>query len=63
MKITQEVRNYANGLEKEGIDISDANAIEVKMIDIEAGMRAKSEEFKASGAEIYQQVNATKDVV
>ncbi|USE37395.1 phosphomethylpyrimidine synthase ThiC [Endozoicomonas sp. SCSIO W0465] len=63
MKITREVRDYANGLEKEGVDISDANAIEMKMIDIEAGMRAKSEEFKSSGAEIYQQVNANQGVV
>lgn len=63
MKITREVRDYAKGLEKEGVDISDANAIEIKMVDIEAGMRAKSEEFKSSGAEIYQRVGTGEGVV
>ncbi len=56
MKITQEVRDYANDLQLQGVDINDAQAIEVKMIDVEAEMKAKSDEFKASGSEIYQQV-------
>lgn len=56
MKITQEVRDYAKGLESQGIDTLDANAIEIKMIDVAAEMQAKSEEFKAAGSEIYQKV-------
>lgn len=56
MKITQEVRDYAKDLESQGVDISDANAIEIKMIDVEAEMKAKSEEFKSAGSEIYQKV-------
>ncbi|MCF6457565.1 phosphomethylpyrimidine synthase ThiC [Pseudoalteromonas sp. MMG023] len=56
MKITQEVRDYAKDLENQGVDISDANAIEIKMIDVEAEMKAKSEEFKSAGSEIYQKV-------
>ncbi|KGI80167.1 phosphomethylpyrimidine synthase [Actinopolyspora erythraea] len=41
MKITQDVRDYA---EKHGLDSVDA---------IEAGMREKAEEFTASGGEVY----------
>jgi phosphomethylpyrimidine synthase len=56
MKITQEVRDYAKDLETQGVDISDASAIEIKMIDVAAEMQAKSDEFKAAGSEIYQKV-------
>ncbi|KZN64066.1 phosphomethylpyrimidine synthase ThiC [Pseudoalteromonas luteoviolacea] len=54
MKITQDVRDYAKELEARGIDPNNVgDAIEIKMIDVEAEMKAKSEEFKSSGSEIY----------
>ncbi|WP_247659568.1 phosphomethylpyrimidine synthase ThiC [Pseudoalteromonas sp. MMG006] len=54
MKISQEVRDYAKDLEVNGIDPNNAGeAIEIKMIDVEAQMKAKSEEFKQTGSEIY----------
>ncbi|KZN31560.1 phosphomethylpyrimidine synthase ThiC [Pseudoalteromonas luteoviolacea] len=54
MKITQDVRDYAKELEAQGIDPNNVgDAIEIKMIDVEAEMKAKSEEFKSSGSEIY----------
>ncbi|KPZ51678.1 MULTISPECIES: phosphomethylpyrimidine synthase ThiC [unclassified Pseudoalteromonas] len=54
MKITQEVRDYAKDLESRGIDPNNVgDAIEIKMVDVEAQMKAKSEEFKQSGSEIY----------
>ncbi|CAH9063953.1 Phosphomethylpyrimidine synthase [Pseudoalteromonas haloplanktis] len=54
MKITQEVRDYAKDLEARGIDPNNVGeAIEIKMVDVEAEMKAKSEEFKQTGSEIY----------
>ncbi|WP_301003348.1 phosphomethylpyrimidine synthase ThiC [Pseudoalteromonas sp.] len=54
MKITQEVRDYAKDLEARGIDPNNVgDAIEIKMVDVEAQMKAKSEEFKQTGSEIY----------
>ena len=50
MKISQEVREYAKDSEQVALD----QAIEIKMIDDPLeGMRQKSEEFKASGSELY----------
>ena len=49
MKITQDVRDYAERLENAKHD----DAIAIKMIDVEAEMRQKSAEFKASGSELY----------
>ncbi|ATC93426.1 phosphomethylpyrimidine synthase ThiC [Pseudoalteromonas tunicata] len=57
MKISQEVRDYANDLEARGIDPNNAgDAITIKMVDVEAEMKAKSEEFKKSGSELYHPV-------
>ncbi|MGN0920861.1 MAG: phosphomethylpyrimidine synthase ThiC [Cellvibrio sp.] len=54
MKITQEVREYAAGL---GQDVSDIGEDQViRMIDVEAEMQQKADEFKAMGAEIYHRV-------
>lgn len=54
MKITQEVRDYAKDLESRGIDPNNVgDAIEIKMVDVEAQMQVKSEEFKQTGSEIY----------
>lgn len=54
MKITQEVRDYAKDLEARGIDPNNVgDAIEIKMVDVEAEMKAKSAEFKQTGSEIY----------
>ena len=54
MKITQEVRDYAKDLEARGIDPNNVgDAIEIKMVDVEAEMQAKSAEFKQTGSEIY----------
>jgi phosphomethylpyrimidine synthase len=60
MKISQEVRDYAAGLEA-------SNKIEIQLLDevivldatptdIAQGMAEKSAEFKATGSEIYHQV-------
>jgi len=57
MKISQEVRDYAKDLEAKGIDPNKlGEPIEIKMVDVEAEMKAKSAEFKNAGAEIYQPV-------
>ncbi|MDE1462026.1 phosphomethylpyrimidine synthase ThiC [Spartinivicinus poritis] len=52
MKISQDVRDYAAEQERKGIKIQLVD--ETITLDAEAGMRQKSAEFKASGAEIYQ---------
>ncbi|MGR5066653.1 phosphomethylpyrimidine synthase ThiC [Photobacterium sp. DNB22_13_2] len=50
MKISQEVRDYAKGLEKEG-DLA------VKMLDDPLeGMQQKSDEFRARGSELYHPI-------
>jgi phosphomethylpyrimidine synthase len=51
MKISQDVRDYAaeNGYEVNGADT-------IRMIDVEAEMDKKSDEFKEQGSEIYHQV-------
>ncbi|WP_281560445.1 phosphomethylpyrimidine synthase ThiC [Thalassomonas sp. RHCl1] len=56
MKITQEVRDYADKLEQQpSLTASDKSDIAVKVIDeAEQGMLEKSAEFKASGSELYQ---------
>jgi len=51
MKITQDVRDYAKSL---GENVDDAE--EIRMIDVEAEMKHKSEEFKAQGSAIYHKV-------
>ena len=58
MKISQEVRDYAAGLDNEA---NSEQQIEIKLLDetisISAqGMAQKSAEFKASGSEIYQPI-------
>jgi phosphomethylpyrimidine synthase len=45
MKITQEVREYAAGQRIEAVDL-----------EVEEGMKAKSEEFRSSGSQLYQKV-------
>ena len=51
MKISQEVRDYAasQGVDTEGVDT-------IRMIDVEAEMSKKSEEFKEQGSELYHKV-------
>lgn len=54
MKITQEVREYAA---EHGTDITPIAEDEVvRMIDVEAEMRKKSEEFREKGSEIYGKI-------
>lgn len=54
MKITQEVRDYAA---EHGTDITPIAEDEVvRMIDVEAEMRKKSEEFREKGSEIYGKI-------
>lgn len=54
MKISQEVRVYAA---EHGTDITAIGEDEViRMVDVEAEMKAKAAEFKAAGSEIYQKV-------
>jgi len=60
MKISQEVRDYAAGLEEQ----DETSKIEIKLLDetvivntardLELAMQEKSAEFKATGSEIYQ---------
>jgi len=58
MKITQDVRDFAKSLETQGIDPNAMGEhIEIKMVDVEAEMKAKSAEFKASGSELYHKPN------
>ena len=51
MKITQDVRDYAASL---GENVEGAE--EIRMIDVEAEMKHKAEEFKAQGSAIYHKV-------
>jgi phosphomethylpyrimidine synthase len=50
MKITQEVRDYAAA---QGVEIK---AETVTLVDVQAEMEAKAQEFRASGSEIYHKV-------
>ncbi|EWH09518.1 phosphomethylpyrimidine synthase ThiC [Catenovulum agarivorans DS-2] len=50
MKITQEVRDYAAGLEAKE---AEAQAIEIQPADVDSGMAEKSKEFREKGSEIY----------
>ena len=50
MKITQEVRDYAAGLEAQE---AEAQAIEIQPADVNSGMAEKSKEFREKGSEIY----------
>lgn len=52
MKITQEVREYA-AAQGQALD---AGEQVVKMLDVEAEMKAKAEEFRQAGSEIYHKV-------
>ncbi|MCC6076425.1 phosphomethylpyrimidine synthase ThiC [Pseudomonas sp. GCM10022188] len=49
MKITQEVRDYAAGLEK-------IDSVELEAAELEREMQAKAEEFKAQGSQLYHKV-------
>lgn len=49
MKITQEVRDYAAGLEK-------IDAVELEVAELEREMQAKAAEFKAQGSQLYHKV-------
>ena len=51
MKISQEVREYAAG---QGVDTDGVDTI--RMIDVEAEMSKKSEQFKEQGSELYHKV-------
>lgn len=51
MKISQEVREYAA---KQGVTTGEADTI--RMIDVEAEMQQKSQEFKQQGSELYHKV-------
>ncbi len=66
MKISQEVREYANNKEQVAAD----QAIEIKMLDdpllfeqVDQGMRQKSQEFLQSGSELYHPVVKQNSVV
>ncbi len=51
MKISQEVRDYAKALDEKELS---ADIVEIKMVDVQAEMQAKADEFKQLGSEIYQ---------
>ncbi len=50
MKITQEVRDYAAS---QGVEVE---AETVTLVDVQAEMQAKAQEFRASGSELYHKV-------
>ncbi|ROS01620.1 phosphomethylpyrimidine synthase [Sinobacterium caligoides] len=50
MKISQEVRDYASA---QGVEVRGET---IKVLDLDAEMQKKSEEFKQAGSEIYQKV-------
>src|SRR5690625_255662 len=52
MRITREVREYAVG---QNLDTADAEA--VRMVDVEAGMQQKAQEFRELGGEIDPRVS------
>lgn len=52
MKITQEVRDYAAA---QGAVLAEGDAV-VKMLDVEAEMHAKAQEFRAQGSQLYSKV-------
>ena len=53
MKISQDVRDYAQSL---GVEVADDGVDTVRMVDIDAEMGKKSEQFKQQGSEIYHEV-------
>ncbi|MGI1679686.1 MAG: phosphomethylpyrimidine synthase ThiC [Cellvibrionaceae bacterium] len=55
MKITQEVREYAAGLNG-GAAPDEVEEQVVKMVDVKAEMEQKAKEFRDSGSEIYSKV-------
>jgi len=55
MKITQEVRDYAATLNGEGSAGTGDDQL-VRMIDVQAEMEQKSQEFREQGAELYHKV-------
>ncbi|MGH1470528.1 MAG: phosphomethylpyrimidine synthase ThiC [Cellvibrionaceae bacterium] len=57
MKITQEVREYAAGLNGDADAVpNDVEEQIVKMVDVKAEMEQKAKEFRESGSEIYSKV-------
>jgi phosphomethylpyrimidine synthase len=52
MKITQEVRDYAAS---QGQNVSE-DSIAVRLLDVEAEMKAKAQEFRSAGSEIYHKL-------
>ena len=52
MKITQEVRDYAAA---HGTHIEPKDDL-VRMLDVEAEMKAKAEEFRKAGSQLYSKV-------
>jgi hypothetical protein len=47
MKLTQDVRDYANGQEQAQLERGQAQA------ELELGMEAKAKEFREGGGELY----------
>tara|TARA_R110000764_G_scaffold74127_1_gene150706 strand:- start:450 stop:695 length:246 start_codon:yes stop_codon:yes gene_type:complete len=55
MKITQEVREYAKGLELEAqkIDVSALDASTLNVNEAESGMQKMSAQFRELGSDVY----------
>ncbi|WP_020207854.1 phosphomethylpyrimidine synthase ThiC [Gilvimarinus chinensis] len=53
MKISQEVRDYAA---ENGLGLDDSGEQVIRMLDVEAEMQAKAEEFRESGSQLYHKV-------
>ncbi|UTF61783.1 phosphomethylpyrimidine synthase ThiC [Gilvimarinus sp. DA14] len=53
MKISQEVRDYAA---ENGFGLDDSGEQVIRMLDVEAEMQAKAEEFRETGSQLYHKV-------
>jgi phosphomethylpyrimidine synthase len=56
MKITQEVRDYAAGLEAAGVDVSDASNPEALEKIVQSGMEQMADQYNRSGRQLYHKV-------
>ncbi len=56
MKITQEVRDYAAGLEAAGVDVSDAGNPEALEKIVQSGMEQMADQYNRSGRQLYHKV-------
>ena len=59
MKITQDVRDYANKLNEAGVELAE----ETTQIDPQAGMDAMSQKFRDMGGQVYVDADKAAETV